>query len=285
MSSNYSDNGCNGESPLVSSLPSLLSVTTSLPTYGSSCKEDNDVFDSIYYNPPEEVKREPLSPRIPTPFPPRIPTPITTSPSTPLTEPPTPNNLWLGAKFRASYNPLPSVPTPARSPIHVPTPPPRPWTPPTVVPAYVEPEVGPAFTWPPPPLTKYITRGPNMTLANTYTKHLTFLDQQETQARQGVQAALELWMSWARQREQHLNTSARRDWPQIALVYRRAPPPPNQDLYIPQTVDFNGPLPTNNAKPKVDKVAKLAEFPGPSWDEWNKFTGSQQLAFQEKYWA
>ncbi|KDQ53688.1 hypothetical protein JAAARDRAFT_197146 [Jaapia argillacea MUCL 33604] len=272
MSSTYSDNGCNGESPVVLSLPSLLSITNSLPTYGSSHREDNIAFDSIYYNPPVEVKKEPLSPRIPTLLPPpvtnkvtcRTESPVTTSLSTPLTKPPTPDNLWLGAKFCASYNLLPPAPTPARSPIHVPTPPPRPWMPPAVVPAYVKPEVGPAFTWPPPPLTKYTAKGPNMMLANAYTKHLAFLDQQETQARQGVQAALELWMSWARQWEQHLNTSAGQDWPQVALIYRRAPPPLNQDLYIPRTVDFNGPLPTNNAKPKTNTVAKLMEFPGPS---------------------
>ncbi|KDQ49250.1 hypothetical protein JAAARDRAFT_201036 [Jaapia argillacea MUCL 33604] len=235
MSFTYSDNSYNGESPLVSSLPSLVSITTSLPAYGSSRKEDNDAFDSIYYNPPVEKPRFPTTP----------------PPPSPSYHPKTPDYIQ-------NPQPLPPVPTPARSPIHVPTPLPHPWTPPTTIPAYVEPEVGPAFTWPPPPMTKYTARGPNMMLANTYTKHLAFLDQQETQAHQGVQ---------------------------IALVYRRAPPPPNQDLYIPRTIDFNGPLPTNNVKAKVDKVVKLAEIPGPSWDKWNKFTGSQQLAFQEKYWA
>ncbi|KDQ52848.1 hypothetical protein JAAARDRAFT_197919 [Jaapia argillacea MUCL 33604] len=271
MSSTYSDNGYNGESPLVSSLPSLVSITTSLPVYGLSRKEDNDAFDSIYYNPPAEVKREPLSPRIPTPLPPpivnkvtcRTKSPVTTSPSTPLTEPPTPDNLWLGANFRASYNIWGN----------------------TVNNPYVEPEVGPAFTWPPPPLMKYIAKNPNMMLGNAYAKHLAFLDQQETQAHQGVQAALELWMSWARRREQHVNMNANRDWLQVALVFQRAPPPLNQDLYIPRTIDFNGPLLSTSAKPSTNGVTKLTEFPGPSWDERNKLTGSQKLAFQEKYWA
>ncbi|KDQ51873.1 hypothetical protein JAAARDRAFT_198747 [Jaapia argillacea MUCL 33604] len=321
MSITYSDNGYNGESPLVMSLPDLIPSTTSLPPYGSSCKEDNDDFDSIYYNPPVKVKREPLSPRILTPLSPHIPTPIanykttgktessiTSSPSTPLTEPPALGNLWLGTNFRASYNvwgntinnhksPSPSPPPlhrsgripstkcwNSRSPVPVPTPSPCPWTPPAVIPAYVEPEVGPAFTWPPPPLKKFIAQGPNMMLAGAYSKHLEFLNQQETHACQGVQVALELWMSWARMREQHFNITVGRDWPQVALVYRRAPPPPNQDLYIPQMINFNGPLPSNNIQATSSKI-RLAEMPGPSWDEWNKFTGSQKLAFQEKYWA
>ncbi|KDQ53101.1 hypothetical protein JAAARDRAFT_197597 [Jaapia argillacea MUCL 33604] len=96
------------------SLPDLVPSTNLLPPYGSSRKEDNDNFNSIYYNPLTEVKREPLSPRIPTPLPPHVPTPIanhkanksttTMSPSTPLTEPLTLDNLWLGTNFRASYN-------------------------------------------------------------------------------------------------------------------------------------------------------------------------------------
>ncbi|KDQ62871.1 hypothetical protein JAAARDRAFT_188516 [Jaapia argillacea MUCL 33604] len=345
MSSTYSNNGYNGESPLIMSLPDLVPSTNSLPPYGSSRKEDNDSFDSIYYNPPAEVKREPLSPRIPTPLPPHIPTPIanhkanksltTMSPSTPLTEPPTLDNLWFSTSFRASYNvwgntinnhkspspspplirqsgrvlsikcwncnspsyhpetpdyirnpqPLPPVPTPTRSPVPIPTPPPRPWTPPTVIPAYVEPEVGLTFTWPPPPLQRMTARGPNGLLASAHAKHLDFLNEKEIQACHGVQAALELWMTWARLREQHVNARTGRDFPQIALVYRQAPPPPNNNLYIPRTVNFDGPLPTNNIRADIKEPIQLPELPGPSWDQWNKFTGSQQLAFQEKYWA
>ncbi|KDQ49626.1 hypothetical protein JAAARDRAFT_200683 [Jaapia argillacea MUCL 33604] len=326
MSSTYSDNGYNGKSPLIMSLPDLVPSTTLLPPYGSSCKEDNNDFNSIYYNPPVEVKREPLSPRILTPLPPHIPTPITnyrttckteslvtTSPSTLLTEPLTLENLWLGANFRASYNVVfhrPNVGTVTGSdmkneivlvlvssdlvlthvlqrnlvspPLHcliVPPIIPKPLT------TSETHNLFPGFPLPLDPLS--LSQHPHLVLGPLLLSFQPMSNQNlrpQYDARQGVQAALELWMSWAQMREQHLNITIRQDWPQVALVYRRAPPPPNQDLYIPQTINFDSPLPSNNIRATSSRI-QLAEMPGPSWDEWNKFTGSQKLTFQEKYWA